>query len=136
VIVTVPDHYLVEHIGRHITRRHLPRIFAWTLGTLLALAVLEHFVELEEIVSGHMIWVLVLAALVGIIPDSGPHLLFVFLFANGTVPFSVLLTSSLVQDGHGLLPLLSVSIKDSMLVKLFNLVIGLALGLAAYAAGL
>jgi hypothetical protein len=135
VIITVPDHYLVEHIGHHITRHHLPRIFAWTLGTLLTLAVLEHFVELEEIVSGHMIWVLFLAALVGIIPDSGPHLLFVFLFANGTVPLSVLLVSSLVQDGHGMLPLLSVSIKDSMLVKLFNLVLGLAVGLSVFAAG-
>lgn len=135
VILTVPDHYLIEHIGHHITRHHLPRIFAWTLGTLVTLAVLEHFLDLSEVVSGHMIWVLVLAALVGLIPDSGPHLLFVFLFAQGTVPFSVLLTSSMVQDGHGLLPLLSVSIKDSMLIKLFNLVLGLLVGLGVYLAG-
>ncbi len=128
VLTTVPDHYLTEHINNHITKHHLPRIFIWTLGTLLALSVLEHFVHLEEIVENNMVWVLLMAALVGIIPDSGPHLIFVFLFANGTIPFSVLLTSSLVQDGHGLLPLLSVSLKDSVLVKIFNLVAGLIIG--------
>lgn len=129
VIATVPDHYLAEHIVQHITQKHLPRIFAWTLGTLLVLALLGQFVDLKQVVSGHMVWVLVLAALVGIIPDSGPHLLFVFLFADGAVPFSVLLTSAIVQDGHGMLPLLSVSVRDSLTIKAFNLVLGLALGL-------
>ncbi len=128
VISTVPDHYLAEHIVEHITRKHLPRIFAWTLGTLLLLALLGQFVDLRQVVSGHMAWVLVVAALVGLIPDSGPHLLFVFLFADGAVPFSVLLTSAIVQDGHGMLPLLSVSVRDSLTIKAFNLVLGLALG--------
>ena len=76
-----------------------------------------------------------LAALVGIIPDSGPHLLFVFLFVDGTIPFSVLLTSAIVQDGHALLPLLSVSVRDSATIKLFNLMVGLALGLLVFALG-
>lgn len=135
VITTVPDHYLAEHIVQHITRKHLPRIFAWTLGTLLLLALLGHFVDLKQVVSGHMAWVVVLAALVGIIPDSGPHLLFVFLFAEGALPFSVLLTSSIVQDGHGMLPLLSVSVRDSLTIKAFNFVLGLAVGLALLGLG-
>jgi hypothetical protein len=135
VMVTVPDHYLIEHVGHHITRHHLPRIFAWTLGTLLILTVSEHFFDLHAIVSGHMVWVLAAAALIGIVPDSGPHLLFVFLYANGTVPFSVLLTSSIVQDGHGMLPLLSISIKDSLQIKAFNLVLGLSVGLIVLALG-
>ena len=50
-----------------------------------------------------MIWVLLTGALVGIIPESGPHLIFVMLYAQGLVPFSVLLTSSFVHDGHGML---------------------------------
>ncbi len=128
VIATVPDHYIDEHIVKHITRQHLPKIFAWTLGTLLVLALAGHFVDLKQLVSGHMAWVIVLAGLVGIIPDSGPHLIFVFLFADGAVPFSVLLTSAIVQDGHGMLPLLSVSVRDSLTIKAFNLVLGLVLG--------
>jgi hypothetical protein len=75
-------------------------------------------------------------ALIGLIPESGPHLIFVTLFANGLIPFSVLFTSSFVQDGHGMLPMLSYSVKDSVLLKTFNLVFGLSLGLLFYAVGL
>ena len=50
------------------------------------------------------------------------------LFAEGAIPFSVLATSSVVQDGHGMLPLLSYSIKDSVVIKALNLAFGLAVG--------
>ncbi|MCK4348834.1 MAG: hypothetical protein KAW47_09485, partial [Thermoplasmatales archaeon] len=52
-------------------------------------------------------WVLLIASLIAIIPEFGPHLVFVTMFAKGLIPFSVLLASSIVQDGHGMLPLLS-----------------------------
>ena len=64
----------------------------------------------------------------GIIPESGPHLIFVMMYAQGLIPFSVLLTSSFVQDGHGMLPLLSYSLRDSILIKMINLAFGLAVG--------
>jgi hypothetical protein len=54
----------------------------------------------------------------------------------GIIPFSVLLTSSFIQDGHGMLPLLSYSVKDSILIKLFNLVFGVAVGILLYKIGL
>jgi hypothetical protein len=57
------------------------------------------------------------------------------LFVKGLIPFSVLFASSVVQDGHGMLPMLSYSIKDSILIKIFNLVFGLALGTIIYALG-
>jgi len=72
---------------------------------------------------------LFVGALVGLIPESGPHLIFVTLFAQGLIPFSVFLTSSIVQDGHGMLPMLSYSFKDSIRLKIFNLVIGVSIGL-------
>lgn len=74
-----------------------------------------------------MFWVLLIAGLIAVIPESGPHLVSVMMFAKGLIPFSVLLTSSIVQEGHGMLPLLSYTIKDSLLIKLFNLIIGLRL---------
>jgi len=61
---------------------------------------------------------------------------FVMMYAQGLIPFSVLFTASFVQDGHGMLLLLSYSIKDSLLTKIFNLVFGLAVGGALYALGL
>ena len=61
---------------------------------------------------------------------------FVMMFTQGLIPFSVLLASSIVQDGHGMLPLLSYTVKDSLLIKLFNLVYGTIIGLAFYLLGL
>ncbi len=94
------------------------------------------FWDLETYVHSHMLWVLVIGALLGIIPESGPHLIFVMMYAQGLVPFSVLFTTSFVQDGHGMLPLLSYSLKDSLLIKLFNLVFGLTVGGILLALGL
>jgi len=82
-----------------------------------------------------MVEIFFIALIVGIIPESGPHMVFVMMFAKGLIPFSVLLASSIVQDGHGMLPLLSHSVRDSLAVKMFNIVIGLILGGALYLLG-
>jgi hypothetical protein len=58
------------------------------------------------------------------------------IYDQGLIPFSVLFTSSFVQDGHGMLPLLSYSIKDSAVIKVFNFVFGLAAGSILFAARL
>ena len=75
-----------------------------------------------------MIWMLVIAVLIGIIPESGPHLLFLTLFINGTIPFSILIASSIVQDGHGALPLLAESRKSFIYMKGINVVVGFIVG--------
>jgi hypothetical protein len=81
-------------------------------------------------------WVLLIGALIGVFPESGPHLIFVMMYAKGLIPFSVLFTMSFVQDGHGMLPLLSYSIKDAVLIKALNLAFGLAIGNILFALGL
>jgi hypothetical protein len=60
---------------------------------------------------------------------------FVMMYAQGLVPFSILFTASFVQDGHGMLPLLSYSLKDSVLIKVFNLAFGLIVGGTLFALG-
>jgi len=135
IATTVPEHYLREHIWDHIVRKHLWRVFLWTFGALLVVDLGLKYWNLESFVQAHMVWVLIIACLVAIIPESGPHLMFVAMFADGLIPFSVLLASSIVQDGHGMLPLLSYTVKDTVLIKLFNLVIGLGLGLIVYSLG-
>jgi hypothetical protein len=82
-----------------------------------------------------MLWVLMIAGLIGIIPESGPHFIFVMMYAQGLVPFSVLFTASFVQDGHGMLPMLSYSLKDALWIKLFNLIFGLGIGVILYTVG-
>ncbi len=130
------NHYIREHIWDHIVKRHLPRIFLWTTLALAAIHFGTEYLNLEQHISNNMAIVLLLAGLIGLIPDSGPHILFVMLFAQGTVPFSVLIASSIVQDGHGLLPMLSISIKNTVYIKLFNLLVGLVVGYALLLIGI
>lgn len=135
VVITVPDHFLSEHLWRHVALKHLPRIFAWTLGVLLAVAIAKRLVDLNAVVQENVWGVLVGAAALGIIPESGPHLIFVTLFDSGTVPLSILITSSIVQDGHGMLPLLAETGRGFVRIKALKFGIGLAVGALLLAAG-
>jgi len=130
IVVTVPDHFLEEHLWRHIALKHVPRIFLWTLGALLVMYILVNFiqVDIEESVEKSRWVVLLVASLVGIIPESGPHMIFVTLYVKGVLPPSILLASSIVQDGHGMLPLLAHSGRAFVVIKMINFVIGLAVG--------
>ncbi len=129
-------HYVRHHVWGHILKQHLWKVFLWTLGALVAVKVGMSELHLDQLASQYSLILLFLAAVIGLIPESGPHLIFVTLFANHLIPFSILLTSSIVQDGHGMLPMLSYSTKDSLVIKAFNFGIGLGLGLMLYALGL
>ena len=52
--------------------------------------------------------------------------MFVTMFAEGVVRFSVLLVNSIVPDGHGMLPMFAHSRRAFLVIKLVNLVVGLA----------
>lgn len=128
-------HYLRHHVWGHIVRRHLWRTALWTFGALLVVEAGMQFTDLSRFASQYPLVLLVAAALLGLIPESGPHLIIVTMFANQLVPFSVLLTSSIVQDGHGMLPMLAHSVRASLVLKAFNLAFGLVIGLILMLAG-
>jgi hypothetical protein len=128
VILTVPDHFLKHHLWMHIIKQHLPRIFMWTFGVLLAFHFLDSYLDVEALIKDNIFIVLLIAVLVGLIPESGPHLIFVTLFAQGAIPISILLANSIVQDGHGTLPLLAVSGRAFIMLKIVNMAFGLLLG--------
>ena len=135
VVGSVQDHYLDEHIWKHLIVKHLWRVFLWTFGALLVVHIGLDYFNLDNFIESHLIYVLFISVLVGIVPESGPHMVFVMLFAQGSIPFSVLLASSIVQDGHGMLPLLSYTLRDSFYIKIFNLIYGLIIGLLLMAVG-
>jgi len=135
IVTTVPEHFLKEHLWEHIAKVHAPRIFLWIFGTLLVFHFLLSYINIEAWMSENMLYLLIIAILVGIIPESGPHFIFITLFVQGTIPFSVLLASSIAQDGHGMLPLLAESKRGFLGVKLVNMVYALIVGLVAYAIG-
>ncbi len=135
IVTTVPEHFLNEHLWKHTIRRHVPRIFIWTLVAFLVIDVFLIYFDLEHWISSNLTVMLIMALLVGIIPQSGPHIIFVTLFANGSIPFSILLANSIVQDGHGSIPLLAESGKSFLLMKAIKLVIGLLIGFSGLLLG-
>jgi len=128
IVVTVPDHFLKEHLWGHVIKKHLPRIFLWTFGTFLFIHLIGEFLDISSWIQENQYIILIVAVLIGIIPESGPHLIFITLFINGTIPFSILLASSIVQDGHGAIPLLAESKKGFIYMKLINILVGLIVG--------
>ena len=115
--------------------QHIPRVFTWTFGALAVMYVLTEHLHLESIIREGQWLLLLIACLVGLIPESGPHLIFVMFYAQGLVPFSVLLASSIVQDGHGMLPMLAHSRKAFIVIKMINLLVGFIVGSIAMILG-
>lgn len=133
---TAKEHFIKEHLWHHVIKRHLLSIFLWTLGGLAVCQIGVQYLNIEEWVSSNMIFVILLAVAIGIIPESGPHLVFVTLYLNGIVPFSVLLANSISQDGHTALPLLASSRKTFLKAKAVNIIIGAVVGILLYLSGL
>jgi hypothetical protein len=128
----VSDHFLEEHLWKHIIKQHVPKIFLWTFGALLVIHLLMNNVEATGWMAQNPLWVLLFSVLIGFIPESGPHLVFITLFLGGQIPFSVLLANSITQDGHSTLPLLAESKRGFFTVKLLNGSLGYLIGLLGY----
>ena len=130
VLLLGSDHFVEEHIWNHIIRKHLPTIFAWTFGVLLVVGIGLQYIEIDHWISSNTALMILLATVIGIIPESGPHMIFVTLYATGVVPFPVLLASCISQDGHSSIPLLAESKKSFAWAKLINCIVALVAGFA------
>lgn len=135
ITLSTNDHFLEKHLWKHIVKKHLLRILLWTFFTLLFVHFLTLYFNLDDLIGKNLLLVLLIAVLIGIIPESGPHFIFVVLFAAGSLPFSILLANSIVQDGHGSLPLIAESRKGFVIIKAINLAVGLLVGLLGLAFG-
>ena len=127
-IATADKHFIEEHIWGHVIKKHLLPIFLWTFGALLIIQTGMQFLHFDQWIRSNTLFMILFAALIGLIPESGPHMIFVTLFAGGYVPFSVLLASSISQDGHAGLPLLAESKKGFIYSKLIGFIIALIVG--------
>jgi len=129
-------HFLKEHIYHHIIKKHLWQIFLWLFFSVFVINLVASMVDVELIFSSsNLIYILLIAALVGVLPISGPNIFLLVLFSKGLIPFSVLLANSIIQDGHGLLPIMGFSMDDAVKIKLFNFIFGLIVGFSLFALG-
>jgi hypothetical protein len=135
MFITVPDHFLVKHLWGHVIRKHFLKVFLWTFAAFLIIHMIIPYLDLEAWLHTNRFYVLLIAVLIGILPESGPHIIFIFLFLDGNIPLSILVANSIVQDGHGALPLLAESRKSFVWMKIVNLIIGFAVGLTGHFMG-
>lgn len=131
VLVFASDHFVEEHLWRHIIVKHLPTMFAWTFGVIFVLSLALNYLDIEGWIGSNTVLMVLLAAAVGMIPESGPHLVFVTLYASGVVPLPVLLASCVAQDGHAGIPLLAESKRSFIFAKLINCALAIVVGLVA-----
>ena len=130
-------HFLKDHVYGHILKKHIPKLFLWIFLTMLVIGLLIENLNLEPTITNLPVFLLIVfAALIGIVPESGPHLFFLLLFSRGLIPFSVILVNTISQDGHGLLPLLSYSVKDTIYVQIFTTLFALAVGVILFSMGI
>lgn len=124
-------HFFKEHVWEHVIKQHFLKVFLWSFCVLLVLMVIGLFVDVEQLLQAKA-WakylMLLLAVLIGFIPESGPNLIFIIMFLNGSIPFGILLANSISQNGHAGLPLLAQSRKNFFIVKGITLVLGLIVG--------
>lgn len=128
VVLFSSEHFLTHHLWDHVIKKHLPKIFLWVLGTMILINIILNYSDFGNWIYDNMFFILIVAVLLGLIPQSGPHLVFVVLFIQGILPFSILMASSIVQDGHGSLPLLAESKKSFVYMKIINILVGLFVG--------
>ncbi len=119
IILKVPEHFLNEHLWNHIIKKHFLRIFIWILVSIAAIQGLLYVVHIDHILNEHMFfWAFALMAIaIGIIPQSGPHIIFISLFSQGIIPLSILLVNAIVHEGHAGLPLIAESKRSFLIVK-------------------
>ena len=124
-------HFFVEHLWNHIVKQHFLTVFLWSFGVLLFLKTFGYFLDLETLLHTH-VWakylLLLLAVLIGFIPESGPHLVFIVMFLEGSIPFGVFLGNCIAQNGHAGLPLLAQSRRSFFMMKAVTVLLGLLCG--------
>lgn len=128
IFIVSSDHFLEEHLWGHVIKKHFLKILLWSFAALLFVNTLDQFYDVKDWITDNLWLILILAVIIGIIPESGPHFVFIILFFQGMIPFSILLASSIVQDGHGALPLLAESRKSFLVMKGINIAAGLLAG--------
>ena len=86
VLLFASDNFVEEHLWEHIVKKHLPTTFAWTFGVLIILGFALQHVDIEHWISDNTALMIILATLIGIIPESAHGLRNSFCCWSRTVP--------------------------------------------------
>lgn len=121
----IAGHY---HSGLKHSLLHALKVFVWASCIMLAVRIASVYIDLESLVAGKAGVLVLIAVLIGLIPASGPHMVFVTLFAQGILPLPVFLANCIAQEGHAGIPLMASDRKAFIRMKLIKSALALAIG--------
>jgi hypothetical protein len=65
IFITVPEHFLKEHLYEHILKKHLLRLFLWTCGAFIAIHFIQSYIALDDLLKNNAMMILLVAVLIG-----------------------------------------------------------------------
>lgn len=132
ILLVVPEHFITEHLWEHIIKKHFVKLIFWTVAIISFIGIIQYFIPentIKNIMEGQYFYLLIGSIVIGFFPVSGPNLIFFNLYISGLIPFVILLTNSIVQDGHAGIPLLAENKKIFFIVKFYKTIIALFIGI-------
>ena len=96
-----------------------------SLWVVIAFVIFEVWVaffglDLHSLFSAHLVYLPLLAVIIGFIPGCGPQILVTSLFLGGYIPLSAMLGNAISNDGDALFPALAISFQASLLATLYS----------------
>ncbi|MGL4394148.1 MAG: putative manganese transporter [Brevinema sp.] len=114
-------------------------VIMWVFFALFAYEVLITYLNGQEfidfIITKNGYLGVIGGLLVGLIPGCGPHIILTTLYIQGIIPFSVLVTNAISNDGDALFPLLAMDKRSAFFASLYSTIPAFIVGTTLYLLG-
>ena len=124
VWATSPVNAVTVHSDHPFTRSTEESSFvtAWVISAYLAYEYANSFLGLDLAVLSEsaLIFIPLLAILIGFIPGCGPQILVTTLYLNGIIPFAALIGNAISNDGDALFPAIALTPKMAIIATLYS----------------
>jgi hypothetical protein len=121
---TSPVNAVTVHSDHPFTRSTEESSFvtAWVISAYLAYEYANSFLGLDLAVlsDSALIFIPLLAILIGFIPGCGPQILVTTLYLNGIIPFAALIGNAISNDGDALFPAIALTPKMAIIATLYS----------------
>tara|TARA_B110001454_G_scaffold219123_1_gene250167 strand:- start:11872 stop:13026 length:1155 start_codon:yes stop_codon:yes gene_type:complete len=97
-------------------------VTAWVISAYLAYEYANAFLGLDLAVLSEsaLIFIPLLAVLIGFIPGCGPQILVTTLYLNGIIPFAALIGNAISNDGDALFPAIALTPRMAIIATLYS----------------
>ena len=76
--------------------------------------------DLTSISDSNLIYIPIIAIIIGFIPGCGPQILVTTLYLNGVIPFAALIGNAISNDGDALFPAIALTPRMAIIATLYS----------------